>query len=165
MRPPGTVLLSLIALASLAGAQSAPSPSSGILKQVEPRYSGKRAKETVAFLDRFVRWPGNRGFDASISHLVERLEKAGYVRQDVAQAVDRLTYRVEHYPMTTPAWEPRNAVVEIAGEREPVLRFATNRNMLATNSWSTPAIADARARLQAVVKSFLAPTVNSSRPG
>ena len=165
MRHQGTVLLSLIALASLAGAQSAPSPSSGILKQVEPRYSGKRARETVAFLDRFVRWPGNRGFDASIAHLVERLERAGYVRQDVAQAVDRLTYRVEHYPMTTPAWEPRNAVVEIAGEREPVLRFVTNRNMLATNSWSTPAIADARARLQAVVKSFLAPTVNSSRPG
>ena len=138
MRHPGTVVLSLIALASLAGAQSAPSPSGAILRQVEPRYSGKRAKETVAFLDRFVRWPGNRGFDASIAHLVERLEKAGYVRQDVAQAADRLIYRVEHYPMTTPAWEPRDAVVEVVGERKPILRFATNRNMLATNSWSTP---------------------------
>ena len=26
---------------------------------VAPRYSGARAKETVAFLDQFVRWPGN----------------------------------------------------------------------------------------------------------
>lgn len=132
----------LIAAISLAApvvhAQGNPSPSAGVLRQVEPRYSGARAKETVAYLDQFVRWPGNRGFDASIDHLAGRLERAGYVREDQAPTSARLVYRVERYPMTNPAWEPRAASVEIVGEKVPVLQLATNRNMLATNSWSTP---------------------------
>ena len=119
-------------------AQPAPSPSADVLRLVEPRYSGARARETVAFLDQFVRWPGNRGFDASIDHVAQRLERAGYVREDRAPASARLTYRIERYPMTNPAWEPRSASVEIVGQRAPVLQLATNRNMLATNSWSTP---------------------------
>jgi aminopeptidase YwaD len=85
-----------------------------------------------------VRWPGNRGFDASIGHIVERLEAAGYVREDRARPTDRMTYRVERYPMAAPAWEPVDASLAIVGEAEPVLRFATNRNMLATNSHATP---------------------------
>ncbi len=43
--------------------------------------------------------------------------------------------------MTRPAWEPVDASVAIVGpgaKRTPVLAFATNRNMLATNSFSTP---------------------------
>ena len=51
----------------------------------------------------------------------------------------RLTYRVERYPMTAPAWAPIDASLSIEGDAEPLLRFATNRNMLATNSNSTPA--------------------------
>ena len=114
------------------------SPSAPIFSKVAPRYSGTRARETVAFLDRFARWPGNRGFEASIDHLAERLERAGYVREDRATPATRLTYRVERYPMSTPAWEATAASVTIAGERSPVLQLSTNRNMLATNSWSTP---------------------------
>ncbi|MCC6930362.1 MAG: M28 family peptidase [Gemmatimonadaceae bacterium] len=114
------------------------SPSASIFAKVAPRYSGARAKETVAFLDQFARWPGNRGFEASIDHLAQRLERAGYVREDRATPTSRLTYRVERYPMATPAWEATAATVTIAGQREPVLRLSTNRNMLATNSWSTP---------------------------
>ena len=40
--------------------------------------------------------------------------------------------------MSQPAWEPLGATLEIEGEAEPLLRFETNRNMLATNSNSTP---------------------------
>ncbi|MBK6307767.1 MAG: M28 family peptidase [Gemmatimonadetes bacterium] len=109
-----------------------------LFADVAPRYSGARAEETVAFLDRFVRWPGNRGFDASLDHLVQRLERAGYIREDKATPATRLTYRVERYPMANPAWEPTAASVEIVGQRDPVLQLTTNRNMLATNSWSTP---------------------------
>ncbi len=141
MRLPTAVLTSL-ALAtsprSAAHAQAAPSPSAAILQRVAPRFSGKKAKETVAVLDRYVRWPGNRGFDVSITHLVDRLEKAGFVRQEASTPADRLVFRVEHYPMVNPAWEPRDASVEIEGEHDRVLQFRTNRNMLATNSWSTP---------------------------
>jgi len=114
------------------------SPSAPFFRLVAPRYSGDRAKETVAFLDQFVRWPGNRGFDASIDHVAERLERAGYVREDRAAPDARLVYRVERYPMANPAWEPRAASVEILGQVQPVLQLTTNRNMLATNSWSTP---------------------------
>ncbi len=114
------------------------SPSGALFRLVAPRYSGDRAKETVAFLDQFVRWPGNRGFDASIGHVAQRLEKAGYVREDRAAPGARLIYRVEEYPMSNPAWEPRAASVELLGQTLPVLQLTTNRNMLATNSWSTP---------------------------
>ena len=122
---------------ALAVAQGTSSPSAPYFDLVRPSYSGERAKETVAFLDQFVRWPGNRGFEASIDHLAERLEKAGYVLQERATPDDRLVYRVERYPMAAPAWEPRDATVAIVGDAEPVLRFATNRNMLATNSYAT----------------------------
>lgn len=118
---------------------AAQSPTLPLAELVRPRYSGDRAFETVAFLDRFVRWPGNRGFDASIAHIAERLEAAGYVREDRAAAGSALTYRIERYPMAAPAWEPLDASLTIEGDREPVLRFATNRNMLATNSFATPA--------------------------
>ncbi len=132
------------ALCALAGtllpgpvaAQPAPLP---FADRIAAHYDGERARATVAFLDQYVRWPGNRGFDASIAHIAEELERAGYVREDRATATDALVYRVERYPMAQPAWEPLGASVTIAGESSPLLHFETNRNMLATNSFSTPA--------------------------
>jgi aminopeptidase YwaD len=135
-----TCALSLCAatLTPRAQAQSRPSsPASAFWPGVRARFSGDRAKETVAFLDQYVRWPGNRGFDASIAHIVERLEGAGYVAETRATAGARLTYRVEKYPMTAPAWEPIGAQLNIVGEADPVLRFELNRNMLANNSFAT----------------------------
>ncbi len=110
--------------------------TAGMVRSV---YDGERALETVAYLDQYIRWPGNRGFDAAIDHIAERLEAAGYVNEDKAPAAGvRLTYRVEEYPMNEPAWEPLDASVTIVGDELPVLSFATNRNMLATRSYSTP---------------------------
>ena len=120
-------------------AQPAVSPAAAFWPAVRAEYSGDRAKATVAFLDRYVRWPGNRGFDASIAHIVTQLERAGYVAQPKARPTDRLVYRLERYPMEAPAWEPTGASLHIVGEPVPVLRFETNRNMLATNSFATPA--------------------------
>lgn len=135
--------LFLLAVLAVAGApvaaQRSVSPAAPYWSGVRERFSGARAKETVAFLDQFVRWPGNRGFDASIAHIVDRLEQAGYVSESRAGAGTRLTYRIEKYPMSTPAWEPVGATLNIDGESAPVLRFETNRNMLATNSYATPA--------------------------
>jgi len=135
--------LALLVAAALEGsAQEAPapvpSPSKRLFEAVVSRYSGDRALETVAFLDQYVRWPRNRGLDASLDHVVQRLERAGYVREDRATAANRLTYRVERYPMANPAWEPTGASVEIIGDRLPILQLTSNRNMLATNSWATP---------------------------
>jgi aminopeptidase YwaD len=103
-----------------------------------PAFSGDRARDVVAFMDRYFRLPGNTGFDASIHHVEEILTAAGYVNEARARTGDRLTYRVEHRPRGTPAWDVEDASVTIVGEREPLLRYATNKNMLAINSYSTP---------------------------
>jgi aminopeptidase YwaD len=126
--------------ASFAAAQAGPADAHFAL--VRPRFDASHAMETVAYLDRFVRWPGNAGFDSSIMHVAAKLAVAGYVEQSAAKPSDRLTYRIERYPMARPAWEPLDATVAIVGaggKHTPVLAFATNRNMLATNSFSTPA--------------------------
>lgn len=140
-----TLAITVIALAAPAGAQR-PAPAGAApatepyFTLVRPLLNGDRAKETVAYLDRFVRWPGNPGFDSSIAHVAARLAAAGYVEQSAATPADRLTYRVERYPLPNAAWEPQAASVRIVGKAgAPVFEFATNRNMLATNSFSTPA--------------------------
>lgn len=123
-------------------AQAGAGPADAHFALVRPRFDGTHAVETVAYLDRYVRWPGNAGFDSSIMYVARHLAAAGYVEQSAAKSSDRLTYRVERYPMTHPAWEPVNASLAIVGSSgalTPVLAFATNRNMLATNSFSTPA--------------------------
>lgn len=131
--------LVLAVLSVAAGcARTGPLTPETLPSAVREAFSGDSALETVAFLDQHVRWPGNAGFDASIDHVAERLEAAGYVRDDEGTSGERLAYRVESYPMERPAWQPLGARVEIEGDSAAVLDFATNRNMLATNSHGTP---------------------------
>lgn len=105
---------------------------------VRSEFSGQRAYDQVAFMDQYFRWPGNTGFNASIRRVEDIVKKAGYVDEASAAPGAALTYRIEHRPIRQPAWDPVDASVTIVGESEPVLRFATNRNMLAINSFSTP---------------------------
>lgn len=105
---------------------------------VRPMFSGKNAYDQVAFMDQYFRWPGNTGFNASLRRVEGILKNAGYVEESSAPAGALLTYRIEHRPMRQPAWEPVDASVTIVGESSPVLKLATNRNMLAINSYSTP---------------------------
>ena len=106
---------------------------------VRAELSGARALETVAYVAPRWRLPGNTGFDESIRHVEQRLRAAGYVPQDSAPAGARLTYRVERRPMARDTWEPADARLAIVGRDSAVLRWATNRNMLAINSYPTPA--------------------------
>lgn len=105
---------------------------------VRAEYSGTRALETVAFVERYFRVPGNAGFDASIDHVARVLRDAGYVTEGEATPGTRLTYRIEHRTMPRPTWEPVDAELRIEGRSAPLLRFAANRNMLAIYSFSTP---------------------------
>ena len=105
---------------------------------VRPTFSGDRARDVVAFMEQYFRLPGNTGFNASIHHVEEILKAAGYVDQSRAMPTTRLTYRIERRPMSRLTWEPVDASLTILGEDEPVLRWTTNRNMLAINSRSTP---------------------------
>jgi hypothetical protein len=105
---------------------------------VRPAYSGDRALQTVAFVEQRWRWPGNRGFEESIDHIAAQLRDAGYVDEKSAGPNDRLTFRIEERAMTNAAWDPIDATLTIVGSSTPLLRFATNRNMMAVNSSSTP---------------------------
>ncbi len=104
---------------------------------VRAEYSGDRARTTVGFVEQFFRLPGNAGFNASIDSVAGVLRAAGYVDQARSTPADRLVYRIESYPMNGPTWEPEDASLTIVGQPAPVLRFATNRNMIAINSHST----------------------------
>jgi len=125
--------------ASAAGAQRhVPPAAQRYFDLIRPEFSGQRAFEQTAFMDQYFRWPGNVGFNASIHRVEGILKSAGYIEESGAKPGEVLTYRIEHRPMRTPAWEPIDASVTIVGERDPILSFSTNRNMLAINSFSTP---------------------------
>lgn len=133
-------LLLLILLASClrSSAQSDPTLKK-YYEQVRSLFKEEAAYKTVAYVEQRWRLPGNTGFNESIYYVEDILKKAGYVNESVATAGDRLTYRVEKRPMRRKTWEPVNALVEIVGEKESLLSFVTNRNMLAINSASTAA--------------------------
>lgn len=118
--------------------RTTPAPFSALSAPIARELSGERARATVAFVEQFFRLPGNRGFDASIDTVAALLSAAGYVLESKASASDRLVYRVESRPMTTPAWTPDDAALTIVGRRAPLLAWKTNHNMIAINSWSTP---------------------------
>jgi aminopeptidase YwaD len=120
-------------------AQSPPPAVARLFSIVRPEYSGDKALATVAFVEQRWRWPGNRGFEESIDHIIGELKRAGFVDETAAGPTDRLTFRIDARPMTNAAWEPIDASLTIGGASTPVLQFATNRNMLAVNSSSTPA--------------------------
>ncbi|HVZ49336.1 MAG TPA: M28 family peptidase, partial [Gemmatimonadaceae bacterium] len=156
--------------AAQAAAQGAPTIGAREFAAVRPLLSGARALETVAYMDRFVRWPGNPGFDSSALHVAAGLAAAGYVEQSRATPSDRLTYRIERYPMNGPAWMPRAASLRLAAggpgaadrirrDAPAVLDFATNRNMVATNSFSTP---DSGVNAEVVRVAALTPAVLDS---
>lgn len=107
-------------------------------EQVRKAFQEKSAFETVAFVEQRWRLPGNSGFNESIYYVEKILLNAGYVQENMASPDDKLTYRIEKRPMRRKTWEPVDALVEIVGEKEPLLSFKTNRNMLAINSASTP---------------------------
>jgi hypothetical protein len=100
--------------------------------------TGELAYETTSYVEKYWRIVGNSGFDSSIYEIVRNLEELGYVMEETATPEDVLIYRIEKRALEKPTWEPLDASVIIEGEDEPLLQFATNRNMIAINSYSTP---------------------------
>ncbi len=100
-------------------------------------YRPDRAFDIVAFMDNLWRLPGNSGFDASIARVEEELLEAGY-RPEESAGGHPFTYRIEHRPLSRPAWDPIDGSLTIVGEDEPLLEFHSNFNMIASNSHSTP---------------------------
>ncbi len=142
------VALALAACLALAGCGAAPPAAAArpvedasiraTFDALRADFSRERAYGVVAYVERLWRWPGNPGFNAAIRRVAAVLDSAGYVREEVAPAGARLTYRIESRAMDAPTWEPLDASLSIVGEPRPLLRFATNRNMLAIHSFATP---------------------------
>jgi len=106
------------------------------LKLVRSEFNGQNAYATTAYVSELWRSPGNAGFDSSIYYVQKILEEAGY-QNEIKAPNARLSYRLERYPLRTPAWEPIDAKLSITGQEKPLLRFKTNRNMIAINSFPT----------------------------
>ena len=100
--------------------------------------TGDLAYSTTAFVEKYWRVVGNSGFDSSIYEVVRQLEENGYVLEEASTSKDRMTYRIEKRELKTPTWEPVGGEILINGEGQPLLQYATNRNMIAINSYSTP---------------------------
>jgi aminopeptidase YwaD len=137
-------VLLLVGLMACAPRRAVVAPSTGASAVARPwfdavrlRFDGERAKRVVAFMEQYWRVPANVGFTASVAHVESIITAAGFVDERSASPRDRLTYRVESRPGVQ-TWEPDSASLTIVGQSTPVLRWATNRNMLAINSLPTP---------------------------
>lgn len=107
-------------------------------ESVSKNFTGDLAYETTAFVEQYWRVVGNTGFNESIHFISRHLEIAGFVLEEKASANNRLTYRIEKRALKHPTWEIIDANVSFSSEEMPLLTQATNRNMVALNSYSTP---------------------------
>ena len=105
---------------------------------ISNEFTGDLAYQTTAFVEKYWRVVGNKGFNASIYKIEKQLIKAGYINEDVATPEAVFTYRIEKRPLKDPTWEPVSANVKIEGDNTPLLQQTTNRNMVMLNSYSTP---------------------------
>jgi hypothetical protein len=108
-------------------------------KLLERTFDEQQAYNTVWFVEQRWRLAGNSGFNESIYHVEKILQQAGYKKETNGEVTGTLTYRIEKRPMKHATWEPVDASVYIVGEKEPLLQFKTNRNMIAMYSAATPA--------------------------
>jgi Zn-dependent M28 family amino/carboxypeptidase len=105
---------------------------------INQEFTGELAYKTTSFVEKYWRVVGNTGFNKSVYFIANQLEKDGYVLEENATDKDILTYRIEKRPLKRPTWESIDATVIINGETTPLLTHATNTNMIALNSYSTP---------------------------
>ena len=105
---------------------------------INQEFTGDLAFETTSFVEKYWRVVGNTGFNKTIYKIANDLEKSGFVLEENATENEMLTYRIEKRPLKNPTWESVDAMLAINDEETPLLQHATNRNMIALNSYSTP---------------------------
>ncbi|OQP60992.1 peptidase M28 [Niastella vici] len=135
-----TLSLSLLFVTAIEPAWAQPAArEKKYFKILETTFNEQQAYNTVWFVEQRWRLAGNSGFNESIYHVEKILQQAGYKKETNGEATGTLTYRIEKRPMSRVTWEPVDASLFIVGEKEPLLQFRTNRNMIAMYSASTPA--------------------------
>ncbi|MFZ2904868.1 MAG: M28 family peptidase [Cyclobacteriaceae bacterium] len=131
------ILLVAVALGGYAQKKSDP-PFEQHFINLRNTFRANDAFETVKFVEPRWRLAGNTGFNESIEYVEKILQQAGFKKEVTGEADGPLTYRIETRKMRRPTWEPVSASLTIAGEATPILMYATNHNMMAVNSASTP---------------------------
>ncbi|OQP51036.1 peptidase M28 [Niastella yeongjuensis] len=131
--------LSLSLLLLLTATAQTTSREKKYFRILEKTFIEQKAYNTVWFVEQRWRLAGNSGFNESIYQVEKILQQAGYKKETNGEATGTLTYRIEKRPMKHATWEPVDASVYIVGDKEPLLQFKTNRNMIAMYSASTPA--------------------------
>lgn len=106
------------------------------IQLADQTFNKNEAFNTVDFVEKYFRVVGNEGFNASIYHVADKLEEAGFVKEELAKQGDRLTYRIEKRPLQRKTWEPVSGSLKMASGKE-LLNFETNKNMIAINSYGT----------------------------
>ena len=106
---------------------------------INKEFTGNLAFKTTSFVEKYWRVVGNTGFNKTIYKIADKLELAGFVLEENATDKNILTYRIEKRALKKPTWESVAATVLINNEEKPLLQHATNRNMIALNSYSTSA--------------------------
>lgn len=128
------------ALMLIAGAACAQkSVISGYYPVLRSQFNEDNAYKTVGFVESRWRWPGNKGYNESIYYVENLMKQAGFIKQTKGDDDGPLTYRLETRDMRGPTWDPISATVQIEGDSKPLETFATNFNMIAQFSGSTPA--------------------------
>lgn len=133
------LFLVLFSIAAFAQKQTLDQTTQSYFDLVRPEFKGDIAYETVAFVEKYWRVAGNTGFNQTVKLISSQLEEAGYVLEENSKEEDRLTYRIETRKMERPTWEPVDGSVQIIGQSEKLLDFATNRHLMYQYSSSTPA--------------------------
>ena len=131
--------LSISLLLLVAATAQTSSREKKYFKILEKTFNEQQAYNTVWFVEQRWRLAGNSGFNESIYQVEKILQQAGYKKETNGEATGTLTYRIEKRPMKHATWEPVDASIYIVGNKEPLLQFRTNRNMIAMYSASTPA--------------------------
>lgn len=127
-----------------------------VYQALDRRFDAARAMETVTFMDRFWRLPGNPGYLASLDRLRAGLEEAGFVARATSPAAAQPApgaappnsrpglFWFEQYPNGGNGWELVRAEVTMPGALPadppvPVFDPERDRVALAINSFSTAA--------------------------
>lgn len=132
------LLLFILSVSVFSQKRSLLQTTNSYFELVRPKFEGKEAYETVAFVEKYWRVAGNTGFNNTVYRISSKLEEAGYVLEEDATNEDRLTYRIETRKMERPTWEPLDGSVQIIGQAEKLLDFSTNRHLMYQYSSSTP---------------------------
>ncbi|WP_373397553.1 hypothetical protein V8V91_23855 [Algoriphagus halophilus] len=117
------LLLFILSVSVFSQKRSLLQTTNSYFELVRPKFEGKEAYETVAFVEKYWRVAGNTGFNNTVYRISSKLEEAGYVLEEDATNEDRLTYRIETRKWKDPPGNPWMDLFKLLGKRRNCWTF------------------------------------------